>query len=158
MTTVFRAWLHGRFIEMQSNLTRKKLHRTNQGFHPLGGRISNRDRDLRGSVHFRREIQPQHLKRWFFLRKRPIHFHINSTSIIGPVKRNQFSFSSIEISEGGRYVYFVVIEINKKNIYNIIIELWKTIKKSMVTVIAQKSYAAWFPLWSLRKNDISKMK
>ena len=97
MTTVFCAWLYGRFIEIQSNLKRKKLHRTNQDSNSLGGRISNRDRDLRGSVHFRKESQPQHLKR-----KRPIHFHINSTSIIGPVKRNQSSFSSIEISEGGR--------------------------------------------------------
>ena len=31
MTTVFHAWLYGRFIEIQSNLRRKKLHKTNQG-------------------------------------------------------------------------------------------------------------------------------
>ena len=34
----------------------------------------------------------------------------------------------------------------------------KTVKKSMVTGIAQKSCTALFPLRSLRKNDISKMK
>ena len=27
MTTVFHAWPYGRFIEIQSNLRRKKLHR-----------------------------------------------------------------------------------------------------------------------------------
>ena len=29
MKTVFHAWPYGRFIEKQSNLTKKKLHRTN---------------------------------------------------------------------------------------------------------------------------------
>ena len=29
MTTVFHAWAYGRFIEIQSNLRRKKLHRMN---------------------------------------------------------------------------------------------------------------------------------
>ena len=32
MTTLFHGWLYGRFIEIQSNLRRKKLHRINQGF------------------------------------------------------------------------------------------------------------------------------
>ena len=54
--------------------------------------------------------------------------------------------------------YFVVIQIYKKCIYNIVIELRKTIQNSMVRGIAQKSCTALFPLWSLRKNDISKMK
>ena len=30
MATVFHVWLYGRFSEIQSNLRRKKLHRTNQ--------------------------------------------------------------------------------------------------------------------------------
>ena len=42
MTTVFHAWLYGRFIEIQSNLRKKKLHRTNQGSNFLGGSLSNR--------------------------------------------------------------------------------------------------------------------
>ena len=46
----------------------------------------------------------------------------------------------------------------KYTIYNIVIELPKTIKKSMATGITPKSCTALFPLWSLRKNDISKMK
>ena len=32
MATVFRAWPYGRFIEIQSNLRKKKLHGTNPTF------------------------------------------------------------------------------------------------------------------------------
>ena len=87
MTAVFHTWLYGRFIEIQSNLRRKKLHRTNQDSNFLGGSFSNRD-NVRAPIQLRREIQPQHLKRCFFLKNRPIHFHINSTSVFRPVKRN----------------------------------------------------------------------
>ena len=40
MPTVFHAWPYGRFIEIQSNLRRKKLHRTNQSSNFLGGSCS----------------------------------------------------------------------------------------------------------------------
>ena len=46
MTTVFHAWPCGRFIEIQSNLRRKKLHRTNQGSNFLGGNFRNRDNPI----------------------------------------------------------------------------------------------------------------
>ena len=62
MTTVFHAWPYGRFIEIESNLRRKKLHRTNQGPNLIGGSFSNRD-DVRAPIQFGRESQPQHLKR-----------------------------------------------------------------------------------------------
>ena len=42
--------------------------------------------------------------------------------------------------------------------YNIVIELRKTVKKSLVTGIAQKRCKALFSFWSLRKNDMPKMK
>ena len=42
MTTVFHAWPYGRFIEIQSNLGRKKLNRTNQGSNFLEGSFRNR--------------------------------------------------------------------------------------------------------------------
>ena len=87
MTTVFHAWPYGRFIGLQSNLRRKKLHKTNQGSNFLRGSFSNRDH-VRAQIQFRRESQPQHLKRRFFLKNRPTHFHINSTSVFRPVKRN----------------------------------------------------------------------
>ena len=95
---VFHAWSYGRFIEIQGNLRRKKLHRTNQGCNFLGGSFSNRD-NVRAPIQFRREGQPEHLKRWFFLKNRSTHFHINRTIVIRPVKRNQLSFPSIEINK-----------------------------------------------------------
>ena len=97
VATVFHGWPYGRFIEIHSHLRRKKLHRTNQGTNFLGGSFSNRD-NVMAPIQFRRESHTQHLKRSFFLKNRAIHFHINSTSVIRPVKRNQLSFFSIEIN------------------------------------------------------------
>ena len=73
MTTVFHTWPYGRFIEIQSNLRRKETHRTNQGSNFLVGSFSNRD-NVRALIKFRRESQPQHLKRCFFLKNRSIQF------------------------------------------------------------------------------------
>ena len=42
VTTVFHTWVYGRFIEIQSSLWRKKLHRTNYGSNFLGGNFGNR--------------------------------------------------------------------------------------------------------------------
>ena len=61
MTTVFHVWPHGKFIEIQSNLRRKKLHRANQSFNFLGGSFSNRD-NVRAPIQFGGESQPQYLK------------------------------------------------------------------------------------------------
>ena len=85
MTTVLHAWLYGRFIEIQSNLRRKKLHRTNLGCNFLADSFSNRY-NVRAPIHFRRQLQPQHLKLSFFLKNRSLHFYLNSTSVIRPVK------------------------------------------------------------------------
>ena len=62
MTTVFHAYMCGRFIEILSNLGRKKLHRTNQGSNFLGGSFGKKD-DIKPPIQFRRKGQPQHLKR-----------------------------------------------------------------------------------------------
>ena len=86
MTTVFRTESYGRFIEIQSNLRRKKLHGLNLGPNFLGGSFNNRD-NVRATIQLRRESQPQHLKQ-LFLENRPIQFYINSTSVLRPVKRN----------------------------------------------------------------------
>ena len=56
------AWTYGRYIEIQSNLRRKKLHRMNKGSNFLGGSFSDRD-NVRAPVPFARESRPQHLKR-----------------------------------------------------------------------------------------------
>ena len=42
VTTVFHWWSHGRFVEMQINHRRKKLHRTNQGSNFLKDSFSNK--------------------------------------------------------------------------------------------------------------------
>ena len=97
MTTAFHARVYGRFIEIQSNLRRKKLYRTNQDSNFLAGSQSNRD-NVRSPIESKREIQTQHLKRCFFLRNRPIYFQINSTSVNRPIKKNKSSFCSIEIN------------------------------------------------------------
>ena len=90
MTTVFHAQ-----CMVARNLQKKKFHRTNQRSNCLGVNKEN----VRVLIQFRTESQPQYLKRGFFIKNRPIHFHINSTSVIRPVKQNQLSFSSIEIKK-----------------------------------------------------------
>ena len=97
MTTVFHTWLYGRFTENQSNLRRKKPHRTNQGSNFLGGSFSSRD-NVSATIQFRIENQRQHLKRCFLFKNRPFHIPINRISVIRPIKRNKLSFSSIEIN------------------------------------------------------------
>ena len=43
MTTIFDAWPYGRFIEIQRNFRRKKLHKINQVSNFPGGSFSNRE-------------------------------------------------------------------------------------------------------------------
>ena len=73
MTTVFHKWPYGRLTEIQSNLRRKRLHRTNQGSNFLGGSFSNRD-NVRVPIQFRREINPSILKDDFSSRTDPSIF------------------------------------------------------------------------------------
>ena len=73
MTTVFHTWLYGKFIEIQSNLRRKKLYRTNQGSNFLGGSFSNRD-NVRAPIQFRRKSNPSILKDIFPSRTGPSIF------------------------------------------------------------------------------------
>ena len=56
MTTVFYTWAYGRFIEIQSNLKRKELHRTNQSSNFRGDSFSNRD-NVKTPIQSRREGQ-----------------------------------------------------------------------------------------------------
>ena len=64
-----------------------ELHRTNQGSNFLGNSFSKTD-NVGALIQIRRKSQPQHLKRWFFLKNWSSHYHINSTSVIRPVKLN----------------------------------------------------------------------
>ena len=81
-------WPHHRFIGIYNNLRRKKINRTDQGSNFLGGSFSNR-KNLKAPIQFRTGSEPKYLKRLFFLKNRPIYFHINSTTVIRPDKRNQ---------------------------------------------------------------------
>ena len=97
LSTVFHAWPYGRFIKIHSNLRRKKRHRTNQGSNFFGGSFSNRD-NVRAPIQFRRIRQPQHLKRWIFLKKnRPFHFHINSTSVKNWPNETSWVFPALKL-------------------------------------------------------------
>ena len=97
---------HGWSIEIQSNFKRSKLHRKNQGSNFLGGGFSYRN-NVRDQIQFRKERQPQHLKRWFFLKKRPTIFtstaqvlsdRLNETSWVFPAwKSYAISLSNSEI-------------------------------------------------------------
>ena len=69
MKAVFHTWPYGRFLEINSNLERKKFLRTNQGSNFSQGSFSNRD-NATALIKFRRESQPQHLKRWYFISSR----------------------------------------------------------------------------------------
>ena len=83
ITTVFHAWPYGRFIEIQSNLRRKKLHTRNQGSNFLGGSYINRD-NVRAPIQYGRErVNPSILKDDFSSRTDPSIF-----TSIAPVLRN----------------------------------------------------------------------
>ena len=97
MKAVFHAWPYSRFIELKSNLRRKKLNRTNQDSNFLVGGLSNRN-NVSSPIQFKRKRPLHHLKRLFFLKNKPIHFHINSTSVIRPIKLYQHDFP-IEINK-----------------------------------------------------------
>ena len=53
---------YGRFIELKSNLRRKKFHKMNKGSNFLGSSFSNRDNE-RDPIQFRKEKQLQDLER-----------------------------------------------------------------------------------------------
>ena len=52
--------------------------------------------NVRVSFQNGRESQSQHFKILFFLKNRPVHFHINSTNVIRLVKQNQLSFPALK--------------------------------------------------------------
>ena len=97
---VFHVWVYGRFIEIQSNLRRKKCHRTYQGSNFLGGSFSNGN-NVRASIQFRRQSHGEHLKRWFFLKNRSTYFtsitpllldQSNETSWVFPASKSTNHF------------------------------------------------------------------
>ena len=91
--------MHGlmAFTEIQSNLRRKNFIEPNKASIFLEAVLATDN--VRAPIQSRRESQSQHLKISFFHKNKPIHFHINSISVIRQVKQNWLSFSSIEINK-----------------------------------------------------------
>ena len=79
MTVVFHAKLNSRFIEIKSNLWRKKLYRTNWGSSFLGVNFCIKNK-VRASIQRRKHKEPNHYRRWFFFNNKPTHYYINKTS------------------------------------------------------------------------------
>ena len=67
--------------EKKSNVRRKKLLKINQGSIFFGGSFSNGDH-VRAPIQIRTESQPQHLKRLFFLMRRPTHPYTTRLTLI----------------------------------------------------------------------------
>ena len=82
-------------MTIQSNLRTKKLHRMNQDTSFLGSSLNDRD-NVRALIQFGKESQPQHLKRLFFIKNRPIHFHINSTSVFSQSNETKWVYPALE--------------------------------------------------------------
>ena len=99
MTSIYHTKLYSRFLEIKSKFQRKKLYRTNHGFNFLGGGLRNGG-SVRPPIQLVKKDSLSILKDEFYLLKnRYIHFRINSTIVIRPVKQNKLSFASIEISK-----------------------------------------------------------
>ena len=52
--------------------------------------------NVRAPIQLTKERQPQHLKRWLFINNRPIHFHINSTSLKRLVNQTSWVFPTLK--------------------------------------------------------------
>ena len=74
MTTVFYARPYGRFIEIKSNLKRKKLHRTKQSSNFLGGSFINGENVSPNSIPKIERDNPIILKGDFSSRINPFIF------------------------------------------------------------------------------------
>ena len=95
MSTVFHAKLHGIFINIKSDFEKNKLYRANQSSKFFGGSFGNAG-NVGAPIQFPNLMrrQSQYLKIGFFLKNRPIYFHLNSTSVVRPVKQNNLSLSA----------------------------------------------------------------
>ena len=88
--------------------TSKETSVTNQGLDSFGDSFSTRD-NVRPPIEFRRERKSQLLNGWFFLKKRPIQFHISSNTAIRKDKRNKLSFFSTEINKSLPTQFYIVL-------------------------------------------------
>ena len=94
MTAVFHARLYGRFIEIQRNLRRKKLHRTNQGSNFLGGSFSNRD-NVRVQSNVDKKVNPSIFKDDFSSRTGPFLFTSIAPELLDQSKETSCVFLAL---------------------------------------------------------------
>ena len=86
-------------LQIQSNLRKKKLHKTNQGSNFSNFSSGNRN-SVSAPTQLRRESQAKHLKRCFFLKNRPIFTSIapvlldqtNKASLVFPALKSTSHF------------------------------------------------------------------
>ena len=93
VTKVFHAWPYGRFIDLQSNIRRNKLHRTNQSSNFLGGSFSNRD-NVSAPIQFRRKNQK--LKDEFSSRTDPFIFTSIAPMLLDWPNETRWVFSALK--------------------------------------------------------------
>ena len=98
MRTVFHAWLFGRFMKIQSNLKRKKLHRTNQGSDFLEDNFSNRD-NVRAPIQFWRKRLSSILKDDFSSWTGPSIFTSLAPVLLNNSNESSWLFFGIEINK-----------------------------------------------------------
>ena len=107
--------IHGSMVDLQRyKATSGERNFIEQSSKFLGCSFSNTD-NVRTPIQFRREGSPQHLKRWFFLKNRSIHFHINRTIVTRLVKQNQLIFPRVEINKPLLTPVHSVLQIRFKN-------------------------------------------
>ena len=94
MIILFHTWWHGRFVEIQSNLKRKKLHRINQRSNFLGGSLSKRG-NVRAPIQFRRESQSYILKDDFSSRTNPSIFTSIAPVFLDQSNENSWDFPAL---------------------------------------------------------------
>ena len=94
MTKVFHVWVYGRFIEIQSNLRRKKLHKINQSSNFHGGSFSNRD-NVTTLIQLEEKVNPSILNDDFSSKTDPSVF-TSLSLVIRLVKQNQLSFPALK--------------------------------------------------------------
>ena len=96
MTVVFHARLYGRFIEIEINFRRKKLHKTNQRPNFLGDSFNNRD-NVRAPIQFRKDDLSSRTNSSIFASVAPVLLdRSNKTSSVFPLLKptNHLNFLS----------------------------------------------------------------
>ena len=88
------AMLHGGFIEIKSNLRRKKLHNTNQCSNFLWSSFRGRD-NVKGPINLE-EINSHSILKTFFCKNKSVHIHISSIGVTRSVKETSWIFPALK--------------------------------------------------------------